>query len=228
MTGAGNAAAQQPDHCLNNSGAYTVDAGFQYTDANGTWVCAPGSVSASAGGWIRLEFPPTVAPTAMPTPPPAAAARPAKGTKLVDVASVIGIVVAVVAAAGAALAGFRSRRARPVGRLQVHDGPIIRSIDVSKLGSKIRIGTQGDIALKTDGVQRDHAVIHARRGDRNRTLMVLMPRRGKAILFRGGTAVPVVSATTLSDGDEIGIGDARLRFRSIATRPASRWERRTA
>jgi hypothetical protein len=57
VTGAGNAGAQQPDHCLNNSGAYTVDAGFQYTDANGTWVCAPGSVSASAGGWIRLETP---------------------------------------------------------------------------------------------------------------------------------------------------------------------------
>ncbi len=58
VTGAGTAGAQQPDHCLNNGGAYTVDAGFQYTDANGTWVCAPGSVSASAGGWIRLETPP--------------------------------------------------------------------------------------------------------------------------------------------------------------------------
>lgn len=59
VTGTGPADAQQPDHCLNNSGAYTVDAGFQYTDANGTWVCAPGSVSASAGGWIRLETPAT-------------------------------------------------------------------------------------------------------------------------------------------------------------------------
>jgi len=228
VTGLGNAGAQQPQECFNNSGKATVDAGVRYTDENGVWVCAPGSPSASIGGWVRLELPPTVAPTAMPTPPPAAAARPVKATKLVDIASVIGIVIAAVAAAGAILAGFRSRRARPVGRLQVHDGPVIRSVDVSKLGSTIRIGTNGDIALKTDGVQRDHALIHARRGDRNRTFMMLVPRRGKTFIYRAGTAVPVLSETTLSDGDEIGIGDAHLRFRSIAARPAPRRERRTA
>ena len=63
LTGVIDAEGQEPDHCLNNSGAYTVEAGFQYTDANGTWVCAPGSVSASAGGWIRLEMP---APNTVP------------------------------------------------------------------------------------------------------------------------------------------------------------------
>lgn len=72
VLGAGKAGAQQPDHCLNNSGAYTVEAGFQYTDANGTWVCAPGSVSASAGGWIRLETPAnnTVPATVTTSTPP--------------------------------------------------------------------------------------------------------------------------------------------------------------
>jgi hypothetical protein len=59
VTGAGKAGAQQPDHCLDNSGEYSVNAGVQYADADGAWVCAPGSVSASAGGWIRLEPQPT-------------------------------------------------------------------------------------------------------------------------------------------------------------------------
>lgn len=228
VTGTGNAGAQQLQKCLNNSGKATVDTGVRYTDENGVWVCAPWSPSASAGGWVRLELPPTVEPTATPPPPPAAAASPPKGLDVVELAVAIGALVAVVAAAGAAVAGIRRRRPRPIGRLQVHDGPVIRSVDVSRVGSTTRIGKRGDIALNSDGVQRDHAVIHARHGDRDRTRMVLVPRRGKTVIFRGGTAVPVVSATTLMDGDEIGIGDAHLRFRSIAARPAPRREGRTA
>ncbi len=55
VLGVGDAGAQQAEHCLGNDGGYTVAAGAQYADADGSWVCAPGSVSASAGGWMRLE-----------------------------------------------------------------------------------------------------------------------------------------------------------------------------
>lgn len=66
VAGVGDAGAQQPDHCLDNGGAYKVNAGVQYADADGAWVCAPGSVSASAGGWIRLQAPATPANNTIP------------------------------------------------------------------------------------------------------------------------------------------------------------------
>lgn len=225
MTGAGTAGAQQTQ-CLNNSGTYTVDVGFQYTDANGTWVCAPDSPSASAGGWVRLEPTPTVVPTTTPPTPPAAAAprERSRGTLSRAAVTLMAVGITVMAAScGAVLVARRSRR-RAFGRLVVHEGAQTRIVNLAGLPSPIRVGTAGEIALHADGVERRHAELMPRDNGR-RAEMTLVPRDGPTAIHRHGQSIATATPTALCDGDEIDVGDARLIFRCIGARPTARSRR---
>lgn len=225
MTGAGTTGAQQPQ-CLNNSGEYTVDAGFQYTDANGTWVCAPNSPSASAGGWVRLEPTPTVVPTATPPTPPAAAAprERSRGTLSSSAAMMMAVGITVIAAGcGVVLVARRGRR-RAFGRLVVRDGPQTRIVNLAGLPSPIRVGTAGEIALHAAGVERRHAELMPRDNGR-RAEMTLVPRDGQTAIHRHGRSIATAAPTALCDGDEIDVGAAQLTFRCIGARPTARSRR---
>jgi len=212
--------------CPDIHGNPVIPAGRSITDdqTGRTFVCG------ADGAWLSAPASPTPTPPPDPTPSPASAApRAARGfvgthsTLLIALGTLVSVVMTV-----ATVSLARRQRVVPVGRLQVHDGAVIRSVDLRRLPPTIRIGTQGEVALESPGVNRHHAAIQAQQRGRNRTVMALIPHEGATSIRRNGSLLPVLSPTPLSDGDEIGIGDARLRFRSIATRPASRWERRTA
>lgn len=64
----GESSVAQGLKCLDNNGVFNVDAGATYADAAGVWVCDPGKVGATAGGWVRVPVPPPSAVTPMPSP----------------------------------------------------------------------------------------------------------------------------------------------------------------
>ena len=62
--------ARAAERCLGNDEQRSVDAGAQYTDAQGTWTCEPGASGATSGGWVLRPAPsPTIAALSTPVTP---------------------------------------------------------------------------------------------------------------------------------------------------------------
>src|SRR5262245_13953728 len=64
------------DKCLDNNGARTINANATYSDATGTWVCAPNDNRSSAGGWLLTLKPDGTAPEVQPTAIPISGSQP--------------------------------------------------------------------------------------------------------------------------------------------------------
>jgi hypothetical protein len=212
-------------HCLDNDGRYELPVGATYSDGPATWLCDPGRVGATRGGWVVVTPAPSATPITRPTPTPTmpgttppSSTGPARsgssgtfglGSQKSEAAA-LALVIAVVA-----LLFFLWRRPRAElqGSLRVIGGP---RYDLARLGRRASIGTAAAIPIVGQAVAARHASIFAREGED-----WLKPADGDVWLERRGLSQLVTRPARLADGDVMVIGDVRVKYTNLAAAKAA-------
>jgi hypothetical protein len=94
-------------------------------------------------------------------------------------------------------------------------------IELSNWRRRMIIGTAGHARLGGDGIARRHAeiVLHVDGG--GEPAQILRPREGPVSVERHGQRLTVLREWRLADGDVIVIGDRRIVYRNLTSRPAA-------
>ena len=92
-------------------------------------------------------------------------------------------------------------------------------IELSQWRGRVVIGSAGHVRLTGDSVAPKHAEIVVTTNGARVPIQLLRPIEGKVTVRRHGRLLAVLTEWRLADGDVLIIGDRRITYRNLASRP---------